>query len=125
MGYIWSPPGGGLEFGESAEEALIREFKEETGLTVDIDRFLFVNEYLDDRFHAIELFFDVKMLSGEVYLGTDPEVPWEEQILTEYKFFSFSELNDVHKGQKHNIFSQCNSLNELRSLRGFYNFINI
>ncbi len=43
-GYIWSPPGGGVEFKENVEKALIREFREETHTTIAIDEFLFVNE---------------------------------------------------------------------------------
>ena len=32
---FWSPPGGGVEFGESAEEAVLREFHEETSSECD------------------------------------------------------------------------------------------
>lgn len=33
-------PGGGVELGETPQECLIREFKEETGLIVEIDKIL-------------------------------------------------------------------------------------
>ena len=38
---IWEFPGGKLEFGESLETALLREVKEETGLSVFIDHLLY------------------------------------------------------------------------------------
>ncbi|OGK59495.1 hypothetical protein A3G65_00075 [Candidatus Roizmanbacteria bacterium RIFCSPLOWO2_12_FULL_37_7b] len=36
----WQFPGGGLEFGESLEECLLRELKEEIGVEVQIERLL-------------------------------------------------------------------------------------
>ena len=38
---FWAPPGGGLEFGESIEQRLKKEFSEETGLEISKGRFLF------------------------------------------------------------------------------------
>ena len=41
-GSLWAPPGGGMEYGESAHAALKREFMEETHLEIEVERFLFV-----------------------------------------------------------------------------------
>jgi len=40
----WTLPGGGLDFGESPEDAMVREFSEETGLTVKTGALLAVVE---------------------------------------------------------------------------------
>ena len=37
-------PGGHIELGETSEEGVLREFKEETGLDVKIDKLIMVNE---------------------------------------------------------------------------------
>lgn len=41
--YLYSV-GGRIQFGETAEEAIIREVKEETGVTLEVDRLGFVHE---------------------------------------------------------------------------------
>ena len=38
-------PGGGLEFGEGTADCLIREFKEETGLDVQVKRHLYTTDF--------------------------------------------------------------------------------
>lgn len=47
MDEVWGLPGGMMEVGESAEEAMRREVREETGLEVNVERFLGV--YTKDR----------------------------------------------------------------------------
>ena len=45
----WGLPGGGLEYGEHPEEAVLREVWEETGLSIGIEKLLLVNSWLPDR----------------------------------------------------------------------------
>ncbi|WP_048825984.1 NUDIX domain-containing protein [Hymenobacter sp. DG25B] len=59
---FWSPPGGGWEFGETIRACLRREFEEETGLQVEVGRFLHLHEFMDNDLQALELFFEVKPL---------------------------------------------------------------
>ncbi len=89
---IWTAPGGGVEFGESLKETVKREFREETGLQVQVKDLVFINELIDAPFHAIEFFFEVERVSGELSLGQDPEHSKDEQLLKGLKFFSAEEL---------------------------------
>ncbi len=86
----WEFPGGGIEFGESPEEALIREVKEETGLKVEIVRLLpkvYNNVWnrVDGFINVIIIAFECKIVSGMVKPG-DPEVG-------ELKFFKPEEID--------------------------------
>lgn len=89
---IWTPPGGGVEFGESIHEALKREFKEETGLYVEVGKLIHINELLEVPFHAMEFYFWVEEVDGKLELGKDPEHDAESQLLKELEFVSYHEL---------------------------------
>ena len=124
-GFLWSPPGGGLEFDEDARSCLKREFMEETGLIVSVNEFLFTHEYMDEHLHAIELFFKVSWLSGELSLGHDPELAAQNQVLTAAHFYAVDELNAVVEGQKHSMLRKLETFDQLFEYEGFYFFSNI
>jgi 8-oxo-dGTP diphosphatase len=57
----WTLPGGGMEFGETPRETLIREFYEETGLTPEIGGVLDVLSYVPrPDLHVIQMMFEVE-----------------------------------------------------------------
>lgn len=89
---IWTPPGGGVLVGETLETALAREVLEETGLKVLPDKLLWIHEFLEAPYHAIEFYFECSIVGGMLKLGIDPEIPKDEQVLHEVKFVSSDEL---------------------------------
>lgn len=118
-GDFWAPPGGGMDFGFSSEVNLKREFLEETGLEIEIEKFLFVHEYLQPPLHAIELVFMVKRVGGHVKVGFDPEMGNEEQIIKDVKFIPIFQLMNFEKGSLHQMFNN-NRLEELEDLKGYF-----
>lgn len=80
------PPGGGVKFGETLETALAREVHEETGLKVKPGRLIWIHEFLELPYHAIEFYFDCSITGGMLRLGKDPELKKDDQMLLEVKF---------------------------------------
>lgn len=78
----WSVPGGRIEFGETAAEAVIRELHEETGLVGLCGDFLGWVELIDDEHHHVVLDFDVVVLDrAEPRAGGDAaEARWVDVI---------------------------------------------
>ena len=113
---FWAPPGGGVEFGQSIEEALKKEFREETGLDVSAGEFLFGCEYIEHPIHSIELFYAIKESKGKLKTGSDPEL----QIIKEVKFMSGPEILSFPKQELHGIFRFVKTPDDLKNLRGFF-----
>ncbi|APH04892.1 NUDIX domain-containing protein [Bacillus weihaiensis] len=67
---MWGLPGGGLEEGESFEEAVIREVKEEVTLDVEVERLLYTGTYAlgEERCYLV-----TKATEQRAVLGFDPE----------------------------------------------------
>jgi 8-oxo-dGTP diphosphatase len=121
-GILWAPPGGGMHFGESAEESLKREFREETGLEIDVENYLFTHEFLSPPLHAIELFFKVSQVGGALEKGSDPEMTIEEQIITGVKYLDMDELIKMDGETLHYVLRIVKNINELLNLEGYIKF---
>ena len=100
---FWSPPGGGWQFGETLQQCLQREFREETGLTVTVGRFLHLHEFKNPELQALELFFEVLPTDAGAppRLGHDPEHSSEAQLLTELAFLTPRQLGQLLPTQVH------------------------
>lgn len=122
---LWSVPGGGMQFGQDAKSNLIREFEEETGLIVTVENYLFVHEYLNPPLHALEHFFLVKWMDGDLKLGTDPELEVENQIIEETRWMSLKNIQSLSTNSLHPIFWGIKSLSTLGLYKGYFNFENI
>ena len=79
----WGLPGGSLDYGESAEDAALREVWEETGFQVEIERLLVVKTWRPDR---IGLYYLCRITGGEFH-HTDE--------VSEFGYFSLEQLPDV------------------------------
>ena len=116
---FWSPPGGGMQFGETAPDALIREFAEETELIIDVGNLLFVNEFLQPPLHALELFFKVHVTGGTLRRGIDPELSVDKQIIDDVRLMSFAEIKSYPPQEVHALFRQSASLDDVFRSRGY------
>jgi 8-oxo-dGTP diphosphatase len=82
---FWIPPGGGVE-GE-----------EETGVEVDLDRVAYVRQWIDSEhdYHHVEFFILAKSHTGEPSPGSDPEISLFTLMITDAKFLSQQEIQEV------------------------------
>ena len=63
---LWEFPGGKLEPGESPEEALVRECREECGIEIAVDDILEVTFHRYPEKDVLLLFYRCSIVSGEV-----------------------------------------------------------
>lgn len=80
---IWAIPGGGIEPGESVEEAALREIKEETGLTVKITKLIGIYSEPSERIvtypdngdvcHLVDVIVEATIVSGTLTRSSESE----------------------------------------------------
>ena len=97
-------PGGGVEHLEGPEKALVREFKEEAGCNIEIQKFFYVSPHFHKSYfrsmQLLGLYYLVKSLSGEPLTDVvkmtrdDPE---HTQKLFWKKFRDLKSVDFVHK----------------------------
>jgi len=79
----WGMPGGGLEYGETGIEAVIREVWEETGLNVEVEKLLLNKTFQPDKF---AMYYLCTIKNG-VFQPSDE--------VCEYGYFTLDKLPDV------------------------------
>ena len=91
---FWTPPGGGVHFGEALDEALRREVREETGLEVDVGPLRYVLDFVRPPLHAVSFYFECRAPAGLAALapGRDPELAADRQVSRCVRFVGCDEL---------------------------------
>ena len=89
---FWLPPGGRLEGNESILDCARRETFEETGLAVQPQRILYVQEFVEPGYHFVKFFVLCRSFSGELTLANrDADESW----LVDAGFFSQPEMQGI------------------------------
>lgn len=84
---LWEFPGGKLEDGETLEECLIRECKEELDVDIQITNLFAKTEYQYPKRRIALTFFKAEIVKGEIKLRVHNAVKWVyPEELINYKF---------------------------------------
>jgi ADP-ribose pyrophosphatase YjhB (NUDIX family) len=70
----WVLPGGRLEYGETFVECAVREIREETGLEVEVDDFVYLSEAIapDRSRHIVNIYLTAHVVGGVMKVGDEP-----------------------------------------------------
>ena len=72
----WEFPGGKVEVGESREEALVREIREELSVDIEVSEFLMTVEHTYPDFHLTMHVFKCVLDQGEITLNEHVALKW-------------------------------------------------
>jgi len=89
MGLSWEFPGGKVENGETFENALKREIKEELNINIAINNKLGEENYKDEKINVKLHYFLCSHTSGEIYLNEHEDSAWITK--NEFKNYNFAE----------------------------------
>lgn len=86
----WLLPGGGVDYGESLEEALVREFQEELNITVNVNDVAIISDSIDPsgERHVVNICFYCTHAGGDFSLGDDKR-------LHDFRFFKDAEIENI------------------------------
>lgn len=84
MGGKWEFPGGKIEEGETREEALVREIKEELDSDIIVDKYLMTVEHDYPTFHITMHAYLCTLVKGELILKEHNDCVWlsKEELLS-------------------------------------------
>ena len=89
---FWVPPGGKLQDTESIFDCARRETMEETGLSVELDRIIYIVEYAEPGYHFCKFFIQCKRFDGSLTLANrEPG----ETFLVNARFFSRADMEGL------------------------------
>ena len=89
---FWVPPGGKLQGSESIFDCARRETMEETGLSVVLDRIIYIVEYTEPGYHFCKFFIRCKTFDGNLTLANREQ---GETFLVNARFFSKADMEGI------------------------------
>ncbi len=72
----WEFPGGKIELGETSEEAVVREIKEELDVEIKVTDYVYTVEYDYPQFHLTMPCFFAEVVSGDIKLLEHSQSKW-------------------------------------------------